>query len=37
MHGEWKELNELSGLIDCDIRGDFWGGVVEREPGVLYI
>jgi len=24
-------------LINCDIRGDFWGGVVKREPWVMYI
>jgi len=24
-------------LIDCDIRGDLWGGVVNREPEIVYI
>ena len=30
-------LIELFGLINCDIRDDFWGDVVKRELGAMHI
>jgi len=28
-------LNESSGLNDCEIRSDFWGGTVKGELGIV--
>jgi len=32
-----RDIIELFGLIKRDKRGDFCGGVVKREPGIMHV
>jgi len=32
-----REFIEPFELSNWDVWGDFWGGVVKREPGVMYM